>query len=316
MHAAGGQTRRCRNGRLRACDPCRMRKVGCDHQEPICTRCRRSRPLRKCVYSSPDLRFPPLPPCTSSRSSPSSTPVTATTASQPSPSTLPDIRSKGFMGATSYSSIIQQTESELISFGESSVAQVSLSKDGGPPLLVATRLSSEDARIAIQVLQNIPAKAESYIRIQQGFSPIHTLGPLFYLRILDSLWAAFGSTLEQRADEALTQMAEILCHNSSKVLHEDMENYEDWINGFSGHQMRWEALGAVFISWAFGVSRDITVGGYQTELGEYKICSQKCIDFAIRFGTATVLLQHLMARQAVTESVIYGDSSKWKRVYT
>ncbi|KAJ0135220.1 hypothetical protein CTA2_2370, partial [Colletotrichum tanaceti] len=40
-----------KNGRPQACEPCRKRKVACDHAQPVCNRCRKSkRPSEACVY--------------------------------------------------------------------------------------------------------------------------------------------------------------------------------------------------------------------------------------------------------------------------
>lgn len=50
------------NGRLQACDPCRRRKVACDHTQPVCNRCRARNQAKNCVYlvSSSNLKAAPL----------------------------------------------------------------------------------------------------------------------------------------------------------------------------------------------------------------------------------------------------------------
>lgn len=40
------------NGRMQACDPCRSRKVACDHQQPVCRRCISRGQEDECVYTS------------------------------------------------------------------------------------------------------------------------------------------------------------------------------------------------------------------------------------------------------------------------
>lgn len=40
------------NGRMQACDPCRLRKVACDHQQPVCRRCVSRGQEDECVYTS------------------------------------------------------------------------------------------------------------------------------------------------------------------------------------------------------------------------------------------------------------------------
>ncbi|KAL7919118.1 N-terminal binuclear Zn cluster-containing/DNA binding domain-containing protein [Trichoderma austrokoningii] len=46
------------NGRMQACDPCRSRKVACDHQQPICRRCIGRGQEDECVYTSSIPRKP------------------------------------------------------------------------------------------------------------------------------------------------------------------------------------------------------------------------------------------------------------------
>ena len=47
------------NGRPPACDPCRSRKLACDHQQPICGRCKRLKREDKCVFSASRTRTEP-----------------------------------------------------------------------------------------------------------------------------------------------------------------------------------------------------------------------------------------------------------------
>lgn len=42
------------NGRPQACDPCRNRKVACDHGQPVCRRCIKRNQESECVYSISD----------------------------------------------------------------------------------------------------------------------------------------------------------------------------------------------------------------------------------------------------------------------
>lgn len=39
-----------RNGRLQACEPCRKRKMACDHGFPVCLRCQKRNQTSECVY--------------------------------------------------------------------------------------------------------------------------------------------------------------------------------------------------------------------------------------------------------------------------
>ncbi|KAK6215794.1 fungal specific transcription factor [Colletotrichum tabaci] len=51
MTPASSPLRYRKNGRLQACDPCRRRKVVCDHASPICSNCKRRRRAEPCEYT-------------------------------------------------------------------------------------------------------------------------------------------------------------------------------------------------------------------------------------------------------------------------
>lgn len=57
--SALGTPGRRRNGRLQACEPCRKRKVSCDHATPVCRRCRARNNADGCVYLLPQHAAPP-----------------------------------------------------------------------------------------------------------------------------------------------------------------------------------------------------------------------------------------------------------------
>jgi hypothetical protein len=57
------------NGRMQACDPCRSRKVACDHHQPVCKRCISRGQEAECVYTSSAPRKGPLSKQSSSRHS-------------------------------------------------------------------------------------------------------------------------------------------------------------------------------------------------------------------------------------------------------
>src|SRR4051812_21536002 len=42
-----------RNGKQQACEPCRKRKLACDHDYPTCHRCQRRKISQDCVYLPP-----------------------------------------------------------------------------------------------------------------------------------------------------------------------------------------------------------------------------------------------------------------------
>ncbi|OHE91576.1 hypothetical protein CORC01_13124 [Colletotrichum orchidophilum] len=51
MESASSPLRYRKNGRLQACDPCRRRKVACDHARPVCSNCKRRRRTEPCEFT-------------------------------------------------------------------------------------------------------------------------------------------------------------------------------------------------------------------------------------------------------------------------
>ncbi|KAH7151033.1 hypothetical protein DER46DRAFT_628921 [Fusarium sp. MPI-SDFR-AT-0072] len=118
-----------RNGKKQACEPCRRRKVACDHGYPICRRCRkRPNGASACYYASPEQATTP------SRSRPSQQPVSEASALN-SEAAVPSAQTRnfgpddglwsspaarppqGFFGPTSFPAAYQETEASLAAQG-------------------------------------------------------------------------------------------------------------------------------------------------------------------------------------------------------
>ncbi|KAJ5659173.1 hypothetical protein N7507_005624 [Penicillium longicatenatum] len=126
-----------RNGFLSSCEPCRRSKLRCDHQVPICGRCRRTRKADTCVYR-PNLTTtaPSATKSTNTGRSPTSESLPLTQISVPqtrsepqpiasSPHTLRDryidvwshrlalSSTPSFLGVTSFSAVYSENEASL-----------------------------------------------------------------------------------------------------------------------------------------------------------------------------------------------------------
>ncbi|GAW26766.1 putative fungal specific transcription factor domain-containing protein [Rosellinia necatrix] len=131
------------NGRPQACEPCRKRKVACDHTQPTCHRCRKRRQEDDCVYlvssssghtttitttggttHTPRRPLPPSPARSASSTvgpppPPRSVAATAAAATTDgldaaeSRSTDPGQMASGYLGFTSFSAVYEETQSRL-----------------------------------------------------------------------------------------------------------------------------------------------------------------------------------------------------------
>lgn len=290
-----------------------MRKVACDHQQPICTRCKRSRKPSKCVYN---VTKPSPTPSDAGRST--------WNAPSPAPSkayTSPRAESTGYLGATSYSEIFKETQTGLQS-------KVSSPMTPSNPREAARKLfSDQHTALAVEILRNIPDRATSESLFPFSMSFTSTWVDPATQTLQDTLWSVFGSTLEDKSERGLVEMARMISHNTSLPLDEDNADVQTWMASFSGQRFRWECIGILFAAWGCGA--EFTTGtranpsrfaqcSFRKLLIKYKALSEQCIKLATELGTTSSLLSHLLCRQSVMESFVTGETSKlfhWKMVF-
>ncbi|EGX89424.1 fungal specific transcription factor, putative [Cordyceps militaris CM01] len=320
-----------RNGRPQACEPCRGRKVGCDHQLPVCSRCRKGRIEHKCIYMV--AKNPPSPTPPRTRELPSNLPspdrpartrivTSPRTARQghaaidARPSESVRYEALGYMGATSFSIDLEEAQRRLMSMpgAEGPVSSV--------PPSDAPSLSLRDFNppaAAINVIRNIPDRASSYY-LFETYRNIHDAWCRLAARwLLHSLWDTFGDILEgDRSDESLSVMAKKLCRNTSSVLREDHKDPKEWFNEFSGHNMRWECIGILFAYWSSGLlslPRETFKGSCKalndmdrrSALEFYKELVADCANLCWNAGSGNTLLCFLLFKRSLLQSNIGGD---------
>lgn len=67
-------------------------------------------------------------------------------------------------------------------------------------------------------------------------------------RLVISTWETFSSYLRDRENVAkLRELGSMICVNTRKTIKEDQDDPEAWIEGFSGSNLRWEAVGMIFL---------------------------------------------------------------------
>lgn len=248
------------NGRLQACDPCRRRKVACDHGQPVCQRCRSKQWDARCTYtitarSAVPLasRLTPGTPTTSiTASSPPPPPVqaredttqeqTPTSASTPGTAIVtPNWKAPGYLGYASYNTVLDEARERLPLPGQ----HTSSENDAGLDVPRSdVRVSELVLGACVAVLRLLPPPEESSIPPHDFlvlFQWLHRLG----LSIRESLYAPsiFGAFLGSRRDEAnLRKLAYTICANTAKPVDDDLEGHE-WLQQFTGHNIRWESVG-------------------------------------------------------------------------
>lgn len=324
-----------RNGRPQACEPCRRRKVACDHALPICSRCRRGNIPSKCIYlvdGRPLVSSPGSAPHPhhGHKDSARSTPATQET-SVVGPSADQQV---GYLGATSFSAVFEETQSNLRGVGVS--GQHSHTPTGpethnaceaawaaSPALMDVAKNEA-----ALRILRNIPTKSSSFYLFKMHTNPNDGWVKLAAYRIMESMWDTFGKQLEgTRNDKDLSEMAHKLSQNSTCALAEDVvvdvpgSRGDEWLAGLTGTNLRWEALGVLFTYWSFGTislsENDATIDCTRCFRSDrkrlwrgYKESAFRCIELTREMGAGSALCAYLLYKHVLLETYISGDAGE------
>lgn len=272
-----------KNGRLQACDPCRRRKVICDHARPICGSCRRRRKAGTCEYTagSPARMQSPTALVRDSGQLGPNTPggapaqhLTGSTAVEQathadqsaagndhinsSPQTVnPEVTTSGHLGFNSFGDIYREVGDSLSDHDNraagtsrtdgatvgSTLAIPSNGITGLPP-------STTTLETCLFVLQSIPTEDKGQALFAAHFDPHDAFVRPVAQRALDCLYATYGSYLGTVRDDAqLSELTRILCANTAKPFSENEADPEKWVAQFTGTNVRWETLGILYIYW-------------------------------------------------------------------
>ncbi|KAK5625304.1 hypothetical protein RRF57_001020 [Xylaria bambusicola] len=315
------------NGRPQACEPCRKRKVACDHSQPVCNRCRKRRQGNDCVYlvsgsprtSSAPRRPPPSPTCSTPSVVylPSATNVSETTEVRSPEGLCARKMASGYLGFTSFSAVFEETQNSLSRL-QGSHATPPGSEDLNPETSVPDgfTLSSRAREACLYVLQQVPepSRGKFYLR----GSPCEAWYYYFLDRVLTNFYETFGEYFgPKRNDKSLEELAIILCRNTALPFSDDEAILpSQWIAQFSGPNTRWEALGLIFGFWDFSVnSITIVKNPNHDEYGRPSQITKQCVDFCLElcneFSPANSMLLFLTHKRLVMETVLHGDMSSY-----
>ncbi|RYP62340.1 hypothetical protein DL771_009779 [Monosporascus sp. 5C6A] len=316
------------NGRPQACEPCRKRKVACDHTQPICRRCTKRKQGQECVYvisgpEHPRSRQPKSPrayrtsllPLTRLSESAETLTGQIPDGQRPNPaSTKP-----GYLGFTSFSRVYEETQNRLSLLetlqgtpSPSSVRSANLQGDGNGR--VAFNRVREKC---LAVLKNVPDAAQGKLLLQPYYSPMESWAYGVTRQVLDSFYEEFGRYFGPRRDTAeLEKVAHQLCVNTAQQFSDEENNPARWIGQLCGENLRWESLGILFSFWDLStgprfssqalVKDRLDRKGWDLVMRE---CLLLCLDLCEEFSNGNSVMLHLTWRCAINESKFTGDAS-------
>ncbi|KAF5607596.1 uncharacterized protein FSUBG_5134 [Fusarium subglutinans] len=275
------------NGRPEACDPCRARKVACDHRRPISSRVKAS------IQSSPSLSPQPAKPMARDYAF-----------------------SPGYLGFTSYNSVFQGARESLsLSDTGSGIPSPEVSNPGSDDVCLRS-LPLPTQQMCLVVLRYLPGRPEAHMIFHDEPGPENTTtwSHTAVSRIIKSLRQLFQSFEGSECFDE--QVADVLCRNTSKPVNDTFDGFDDWIAQFCGPNIRWESIGLL---WAHleGLSDAIStlkyrqlqwVGGKRSSVLSHDHIHY-CIEIARRFTAGNNMLLDLCRRHAALGTMVYGDAS-------
>ncbi|KAI1117658.1 hypothetical protein F5Y14DRAFT_464709 [Nemania sp. NC0429] len=321
MHSPAGPILRRPNGRPQACEPCRKRKVACDHTHPICNRCRKRRQTDDCVYlvlgraSPTPHRLPPSPSCTGTLAVPQ---PGASDASDPAVSrnSEPGQMANGYLGFTSFSAVYEETQISLSRLqGSLTTPSESGERSREASALDQFTLDPRTRDACLFVLQNVPD-----FEHEAGFlggSQFDSWYYSFLQQVLSSFYETFGHYFgPQKSDKSLEELATILSKNTTLPFSDEEDlTAAKWMAQFSGPRTRWETLGLFFAFSNFNLKViDIGDGCPRDNRGPPSSVAKKCVDFCVdlchEFSPPNSMMLFLTYKKLQLETILYGDMSR------
>ncbi|KAF5019460.1 hypothetical protein F66182_8542 [Fusarium sp. NRRL 66182] len=276
------------NGRPQACDPCRARKVACDHGQPTCSRCRKRR--EACVYtiSEPRTKRQRL-------RSPIDTETRTTSNSTPSPSVAP-----GYLGFTSHNAVFEETRNSLsLAHGSAAVEAEPNPRRAPRTRACLIEMPPHLREMCFHVLRNLPGAQDDVLghRVQCRIDE-WILGSI--QDILATLQQDWGECLASRDTAQLEELGLAICNNTSRPLGDVHSSGKAWLDQLSGPNLRWESIGLIWTYWGGSPSYDIS---------NVATCLGYCIELARHFSSGNDVLLHLCYRRSISDSLSTGDAS-------
>ncbi|KAF3014210.1 hypothetical protein E8E14_007763 [Neopestalotiopsis sp. 37M] len=314
------------NGRLAACDPCRLRKVACDHTRPVCNRCRRRASSSECVYSEPDPRTRPLKP--PRRPAPNASPLQPSSSdfAERSPQERPlswssqsgsntPTHDRGYLGATSFGAVFEEARNSLSLLSALDLNQTHVQSRRDEDSVFSRELTPPLQEMCLYVLRCLADHLNEDCEQPEDIeSDHHGWEDEAVDRIINSLRLAFAHSRDQ-GEKGLQLIAEKISHNTERPLRDDVATVEDWLGQFCGGNLRWESLGLL---WAYlqrvsDILHSISCHRFDWLAAKYsaktgRTCLDYCVTISRHLADQSTLLLDVARRKATLESIVCGEA--------
>lgn len=167
--------------------------------------------------------------------------------------------------------------------------------------------------LGVRVLRTLPDKATCNFLLEWYFEKCHecSFHKPSVMGIASSLWAVFGKQLKKpRRLEDLEEISAILCKNNETALP-TYEDYQSWLESFSGMNLRWETLGIMFASLTSALlslpERDAffcTQRGSRSNRKEFAVEMKDCVQACITLSNYQDLINLEMVSLLVKNLIL------------
>jgi hypothetical protein len=165
-------------------------------------------------------------------------------------------RSARYYGPTSFAAIFSEHHEDLLDIGED-IRKHPGAWPFGVPLLGRERPNGPTARTkqTVKALLNIPSR-EVCEMLLANFDSIRcysSMDSIMVSHCITSLWSTFESELSgPREEEPLARIADVLFDNEETPLAPSPDDPIEWMNTFTGPNIRFEMMGLLFCFFGLG----------------------------------------------------------------
>lgn len=297
------------NGSQAACDPCRARKVACDHNRPACSRCQSKNRTAECVYSATAARKSkasniPRPPADDGY-------VTTLTPHAPKRH-RPNMR-------LGYTSSLEETQPSLRSTTHSSPYGSLQHHDPGHQErdVVFHHLSPAIRETCLAVLRALPGQLNEQMVYLDGDVAAKGWAHLAVHKIIKWLRSMLDESFSRGEQETMERVARIICSNTAKPLRGPFSDWESWLNSFVGENTRWESIGLLWVHMERVsdildalIPRKLVRSPNNSSANTATLHLDYCIQLTRHFTEESHLLADLYRRQSTLESLTNGESGE------
>lgn len=350
--SSNGLVQHRRNGKLSSCEPCRKRKLACDHEAP-CSRCVRRKHANDCFYH-PSPMSKKAAQGQGINGTSNSTIVPAGVVASPPPS-LPDQANAGplssgagasptssrlrdratetpkgaFFGESSSSAVIEELNSRLgLETPPASNVSDSLFPGDDPDTPFPTAKEMGQSWHVVNRLKDVDVlcgSVDRWLKIADGrviFRPIYAVWLKELKMVVEDAFAT------QPEHDALLSLSRMIWRNSRKPIRQsgNMTAHE-WALQSTGQNLRWETVGLIFATiglvtlclsaWDETFPERHRLGGDKDAIAHTMLeLSGECITMSKAFSEVNDLLACLMYERALLCENLRGDttSESWLRI--